>query len=94
MTVKANRPATGLGADDVFYFGNAIGEVGDSTSNALVNAADVSAIRANPRSPLNPAPITFAYDINRDRLVDSSDVATCRANQTSPLNGLRLITVP
>ena len=39
VTVKATEN-TGLAQNDVFYYGNAIGEVGDSTVNAIVNATD------------------------------------------------------
>ena len=31
---------TGLAADDVFYFGNAVGESGNAAGNAIVNATD------------------------------------------------------
>jgi VCBS repeat-containing protein len=85
---------TGLAADDVFYFGNAVGEVGNSTTNAIVSAADEALIRLNGRNALNPAPIDFRFDINRDRLVGSSDQALCRLNSTNALSALRLIAVP
>src|SRR5262245_35905880 len=39
VIVKATA-TTGLATPDVFYFGNAIGESGDSAANALVNASD------------------------------------------------------
>ena len=93
ITVKATA-ATGLAADDVFYFGNAIGEPGNDPSNAIVNVTDVALTRANPRSPINPAAITFPYDYDRDGLVNVTDTAICRANQTSPITALSLISVP
>lgn len=91
VRVKATA-ATGLAVDDVFYFGNAIGEVGNATADALVNATDELRIRANPRSLLNPAAITNVYDINRDKSVNATDQLLARANVTSPLTGLPLIT--
>ena len=40
-------PDTGLASADVFYFGNAIGETGNSLADTLVNATDVAAVRSN-----------------------------------------------
>ena len=40
VTVKAIA-ASGLDADDVFYYGNVVGEIGHaSTANTFVNAVD------------------------------------------------------
>jgi hypothetical protein len=92
VRVKATTP-TGLLADDVFYFGNAIGETGNSPgTNALVNSTDEIRTRANPRSALSPAPVTFDYDFNRDRQVNSTDQIIARFNITTPLSALQLIT--
>jgi len=85
---------TGLAIPDVFYFGNAIGDTGDSAVNAQVNVLDEAAIRAHPRNFLSPAPIDWAWDINRDRNVNVQDEAIARAHSTSFLNALKLITVP
>lgn len=82
---------TGLSTPDKFYFGNAIGETGNSALNAQVGAADESGVRASPRGVFNPAPITFVFDINRDRLVGAPDVSAIRGNPTGFLNSLRLI---
>lgn len=87
-------PNTGLASPDVFYFGNAVGEVGNSSGDALVNISDIAAVRANQRSPLNPASLDFPYDCNRDSLVNVTDIAIVRGNQTSPISCLGLITVP
>ena len=93
VTVKATAN-TGLAEDDVFYFGNAIGETGNSEAEALVNANDVVGTRDNPHGPFNRAMIDDAYDFNRDRLVNATDVILARDNQTSPFTMLKLITVP
>ncbi|MBN2474624.1 MAG: hypothetical protein JXB62_08445 [Pirellulales bacterium] len=85
---------TGLAEDDVFYFGNAVGEAGNSTTNAQVNAVDMLLARNNPRTFLNPAPIDFPYDYNRDQRVNATDMLLARNNQTHFLNALKLITVP
>ena len=91
VRVLAAGSHTGLGNEDVFYFGNAVGETGDSASNTLVNAGDVIAIRDNPRGPANPASIDNPYDIDRDGLVDATDMILARDNTTSPLSALPLI---
>ena len=59
---------------------------------ALVNAADVIAVRDNPRGPADPAPIDNPFDINRDTHVNAIDVILARNHATSPLATLPLIT--
>ena len=54
VTVLATD-ATGLAENEVFYVGNAVGESGNSTTDALVNATDEIGARNNPHSPFNPA---------------------------------------
>jgi ELWxxDGT repeat protein len=93
VSVLANAN-TGLAAPDVFYFGNAVGETGNSTANAQVNSSDEGLIRLNGRNALNPAPVDFRFDVNRDRLVNSTDQALTRLNATSALTALRLIALP
>ena len=90
VTVKAT-PDTGLNAADVFYYGNAVGESGNSAANAIVDAADQQGAHNNPRTQLNPAPITFAYDYNRDTLVDTTDEALATSNSTTAATALKLI---
>ena len=85
---------TGLSQPDVFYFGNAIGESGNTTANAFVNATDELGARNNPRSVGNPAPVTFRFDYNRDRFVNATDQLIARNNKTSVADALRLISVP
>jgi hypothetical protein len=85
---------TGLAAPDVFYFGNAVGETGNSTANAIVSSADEALVRLNGRSALEPAPIDFRFDFNRDGLVNSTDQALARLNATSAFTALRLIGPP
>ena len=90
VTVPAGTPL-GLPADDVFYFGNAVGEAGNSTTDAQVTGADLSTARNNPRSFLNPAEIDCPYDYNRDQRVAATDVLLARNNQTNFLTALKLI---
>jgi hypothetical protein len=93
VTVRATAN-TGLAADDVFYFGNAVGEVGNSTTNAIVTAADESLIRLNFTTGFSTVPVTSPYDIDKNRFVQASDAALARANQTTAFSALRLIAVP
>lgn len=87
---------SGFLLEDRFYFGNAVGETGDG-SFALVNATDLSRIRANPIGIFDtPATITSIFDINRDGFVNAQDYLITRSNPTSVVNGsaLELIQVP
>ena len=84
---------TGLTSPDVFYFGNAIGETGNSTSDAQVTATDEVAVRNNPATIANnPAGITHTCDFNRDRKVGPTDEVICRNNATNSATALQVIT--
>ena len=91
MKADAN---TGLAAPDVFFFGNAVGESGDSPLNAFVNATDEIAARNDPHNFLNPATVTNTHDYNRDGKVDATDQILARNNGTNFLSALKLITAP
>ena len=88
VTLIANAD-TGLAANDVFYFGNAIGETGNMAGNTLVNASDQLLARANVTLT---AGIANLYDFNRDGRVDAADEALARLYGTTFLTSLRLIT--
>ena len=89
VTVRADR--LGLAGDDVFYFGNAVAEAGNSNTDAQVTIVDLLLARNNPRNFLNPPPIDFPYDYNRDQRVNATDVLLARNNQTSFANALELL---
>lgn len=93
IVMNADR-ATGLAAPDVFYFGNAIGESGNSTLNAIVDANDELAARNDPHSFLNPADLTNVHDYNRDGRVDAADQLIARNNATTASTALALWTAP
>ncbi|REK10225.1 MAG: hypothetical protein DWQ37_16585 [Planctomycetota bacterium] len=90
VTVKATV-RTGLSHDDVFYFGNAVGESGNSPTDAIVDAVDEQAPLSNPGVSV---PVTSPYDYNRDGNVDAGDAAVAEANATSSETSLRLIAPP
>jgi hypothetical protein len=81
----------GLAAPDVFYFGNAPGEVGNSSANAFVDAIDEILTRQNPRTFVNPAPIDFRYDFNRDGFVNAADQILARISTSTVGFSLELI---
>ena len=89
VTLKADAN-TGLAADDVFYFGNAIGDTGNSPTDAVVDAADVAGVHNNYTAS---AAITNVYDFNHDKVVDATDEAIAQ-NNFSGSSPLLLITVP
>ena len=91
VKVLAN-PNTGLASDDVFYFGNAIGDTGNSTTDAIVDTTDEIAARNNSRNFMRPASIDYPYDHNRDGKVDATDEIISRNNNTDFTNDLELIT--
>lgn len=91
VTLLANLN-TKLAANDVFYFGNAIGESGDSAGDADVTAGDVLGARGHPDA--GPVTITNVWDYNRDKMVDSSDVIVAAQNSRVGSTALQLITVP
>ncbi|NQU23132.1 MAG: hypothetical protein HQ567_17785, partial [Candidatus Nealsonbacteria bacterium] len=76
---------------DIFYFGNAVAEAGNSTADAQVTTADLLLARNNPRDFLSPTPLTFAYDYDRDGYVNATDVLLARNNQTNFLSALPLL---
>ena len=45
-------PNTGLADDDVFYFGNAVGETGNSSTDAMVTTADETLVPAGTEVPV------------------------------------------
>jgi len=92
VEVKAT-PETGLAVPDVFYFGNAVGESGNSTTDAMVTTTDEEQARDNTHGLLNLAAISDPCDFNRDRVVNMADRLIARGNQTDSTTALKLIMV-
>jgi hypothetical protein len=100
VTMKPTA-ATGLSESDVFYFGNAIGESGDSqgvcggkAADAYVNVTDQIAPTDAPATLADPASADNPLDFNRDGLVNMTDVVIARRYATDFANSLKLITPP
>ncbi len=85
-TVLADA-VTGLGASDLFYFGNAIGETGNDPTSAKVTAADALRVLGNVSAS---AGVENAFDINRDGKVGAADRLVVLGN-LSALAPLQLI---
>lgn len=92
LQVRVSAASIGLNGDDVFYFGNAIGESGNSSTNTFVDGSDIAAARDNFNWFTNPFGLTSKYDYSRDKYVDAIDMALARDNQTNFLTCLQLIT--
>jgi hypothetical protein len=72
VAVAANGN-TGLAQSDTFYFGSAVGETGNSASNAQVTATDFLNTLNFIFTTSGPTSITTAYDFNRDGAVNAQD---------------------
>jgi hypothetical protein len=70
----------------VFFFGNAVGNsgLGDTATNATVNATDEIGARNNPANLAANIPITNIYDYDRNAQVNASDQIVARNNATNP----------
>ncbi len=89
ILVLANA-STGLANPEVFYIGNAIGETGNDSANAVVNLADVAGVRAN-QTGFGSTDISDPYDFDRNEKVNLIDLSIARSNQ-SGFSPLKLIT--
>lgn len=89
VKVKATTN-TGLGTPDVFYFGNAPGEIGNSATDFWVTTTDVTQT-ANGATGVNMAGLTSRFDFNRNRTVDLTDAYLARARLTAASNALRVL---
>ncbi len=93
VTVKSTGN-TGLLAEDVFYFGNAPGETGNSVTDAHVTPTDEIGVRNNPATlAVSSASISHAGDFNRDKKVGPTDMVLCRNNGTNSATALKLISL-
>ena len=95
VTTLANAN-TGLTSNDVFYFGNAIGDmnVGNVGSPITVrtNATDTSAVRQNQSTAPNSVGINSLFDLNKDGRVNATDTSIVRQNQSNQV--IRFFTAP
>jgi hypothetical protein len=97
VMLKVN-PNLGLKSDDVFYFGNAVGDmnVGNIIGSPTIirtNAIDTAIVRQNQSPDIDSVGIDNIYDVNRDGRVNSIDTALLRQNQ-SPDGAIAFFTAP
>ena len=74
--------STGLVANNVFFFGNAVANSGggDSATLSSTTSVDELAARNNSQSLFSNIPITNLFDYNRDGAVNSADQLLARNN--------------
>ncbi|HZN66903.1 MAG TPA: RHS repeat-associated core domain-containing protein [Tepidisphaeraceae bacterium] len=77
VTVAAG-PRTGLTAPDVFYFGNLVGETGDSAVGGRLAVSAIDLLRTR-RAMSSASPADSRYDFNRDGRVSPLDLAIVRS---------------
>jgi hypothetical protein len=94
LQVTLKSANTGLATNDVFYFGNEIGESGNDPANTFVDGTDITAARDNFNNFLNIEPVTYPYDYNKDGYVNGTDMVIARDNATNFLTSLPLLTAP
>ena len=82
--------ATGLSTVQSFFFGNAIGESGNSLVKAEVTSADASAALNNPH-PVANLPVTSRFDYSRDGRITSTDGSIALLNPAVGPSALQLI---
>ena len=82
VTFLANAN-TRLAANDVFYFGNVIGELdfGNTATRLRVNGQDAALMLANQSPGANSASVTNKFDLDRNGRVNGQDYAILLANQ-------------
>ena len=93
VTVKSTSN-TGLAANDVFFFGNAVGDsgAGDTATLAETTAVDEVGARNNSQTLLNNIPLTNVFDYNRDGAVSAIDQVLAR-NNAQTLGATRYIKI-
>jgi len=82
ITILANN-TTKLPTNDVFYFGNVIGDldIGNTATRLRVNGQDTNRILANQSTGANSAGVTNIFDLNRDGRVNGQDTNILLTNQ-------------
>ena len=87
---------TDLAANDIFYFGSAIGEmnVGNLGSPALirVDESDLMRVRQNQSPAANSVLVTNIFDLNKDGRVNGLDLSILRQYQKG--STIKLFTAP
>ncbi|MDB5175108.1 MAG: hypothetical protein JWN51_3881, partial [Phycisphaerales bacterium] len=75
---------------DVFYFGNAPGATGTTTTNPMVTSDDSQAVL--PEESGDHVAVANAFDFNRDGVVNSIDFNIAQSSETTAATALQIIT--
>jgi hypothetical protein len=94
-TGLSQKPGYPAGEADVFFFGNAVGNsgLGDTATNATVNATDEIGVRNNAANLAANIPITNIYDYDRNGQVNAADQIASRNNATNPTTVLKYLNI-
>ena len=96
VVVKGNS-TTGLTGDHGFYFGSLVAWTGHDVGEQWhVDSSSEALARTNLRGPLDPAPIDFTYDYNRNGQVRGLDQLIARTHRSTDaaVNALQAISTP
>jgi hypothetical protein len=94
VTVKATAD-TGLTSNDVFFFGNEIGDANKANTSTMfkVTASDATATQIHGSPMGNNNPITNVFDYNRDGTVGAADITLDQTHGTTNSTGLVAINI-
>src|SRR5262249_22584395 len=94
VIVKA-PPNTGLAANDVFFFGNEIGNTSafNLSTVARTGTTDIGAVQTHGAALGANIPISNIYDFDRNGKVDTTDIGISQTHGTNANTGLKLIVV-
>jgi hypothetical protein len=94
VTIKATAN-TGLAANDVFFFGNEIGDANKSNTSTVfkVSAIDTTSTQTHLATLGTNQPITNVFDYNRDGAVSAIDITLDQNHTTTNSTGLQVITI-
>ncbi len=95
VTTLANTN-TNLTAPDIFYFGNAVGDINvgnaGTPTNVVTNEADTAAVRQNLSTEYFSVAVTNIFDLNKDGRVNASDISLSIQNRSA--RSIRYFTAP
>jgi hypothetical protein len=80
---------TNLEVDDIFYFGNAVGETYNDTGNTDTNIFDISGAWSNLHGT-DVADITDRFDVNKDGAVNIFDISAMWSNLRGGASALNM----
>jgi hypothetical protein len=94
VIVKATAD-TGLAANDVFFYGNEIGNTNSNNTTAVARTgtSDISVVQTHGNVLSANIPISNLYDFDRDGKVGTSDISLIQTHGTNVTSGLKLLVI-